>query len=76
MRRNQLSDFKEVQHLASLTKLEACYRFYSSTFNFSSIKKRMQVLWLHDNPISSDPNYRSKVIGLLPQVKKLDNLSK
>ncbi|KAL5499652.1 hypothetical protein EMCRGX_G011106 [Ephydatia muelleri] len=53
IRRNQLGDFKELQYLASLSKLE--------------------VLWLYDNPISSDPNYRSKVIRMLPQVKKLDN---
>ena len=35
--------------------------------------KNLRVLWLSDNPISSDPNYRSTIIKLLPQLTKVDS---
>lgn len=33
----------------------------------------LRVLWLSDNPCAETPNYRSKVLQLLPKLVKLDN---
>lgn len=52
LRRNQISDFNELQHLAHL--------------------KNLKTIWLLDNPISSDPQYREKVMQILPDLIKLD----
>lgn len=46
--------------------------------DFSELKhlqmcKNLRVLWLLENPICKDENYRLKVIKILPQIKKLDN---
>lgn len=34
----------------------------------------MQILWLSDNPLSQETDYREKVTKILPQVTKLDNI--
>ena len=33
----------------------------------------LKILWLKDNPVEKEDNYRLKVIKLLPQLQKLDN---
>ena len=34
----------------------------------------LSILWLWDNPIADDPAYRAKVLALLPNLSKLDNV--
>jgi Leucine-rich repeat (LRR) protein len=34
----------------------------------------LRVLWLQDNPCCSDPNYRSTVLQLFPNLRRLDNI--
>lgn len=34
--------------------------------------KNLRTLWLSENPIAKEPNYRSRVIQMLPQLTKLD----
>ena len=34
--------------------------------------QKLKILWLQDNPICDDPNYRTFVIQNLPQIDKLD----
>ena len=36
--------------------------------------KKLEILCLIENPISKQPNYRKKVLEILPFLKKLDDL--
>lgn len=53
IRKNQISEFVELDHLAGLPRLE--------------------VLWLAENPLTSLPGYRARVLATLPHIRKLDN---
>ncbi|TNJ28103.1 Leucine rich repeat protein [Giardia muris] len=53
LRKNKISDLREVVYLRGL--------------------RNLSVLWLCDNPIASDPQYRSYLIRALPQLKRLDD---
>lgn len=33
-----------------------------------------QVVWLSDNPLSKEPDYRNQVTQILPQISILDNV--
>lgn len=33
----------------------------------------LQVLWLAENPLTSLPGYRARVLATLPHIRKLDN---
>lgn len=52
LRKNQVSDLRQVMYLSRLPNL--------------------QVLWLSDNPIEQDPNYRLYVIRACPHLTRLD----
>jgi len=51
---NQISDFKQIEHLKN------CPQF--------------KILCLLDNPISKQSNYRQKILEILPNLKKLDDI--
>ncbi|KAJ3441919.1 cilia- and flagella-associated protein [Anaeramoeba flamelloides] len=52
MRKNKISDLRELKYLGNL--------------------KHLTSLWLKENPVAYDPNYKQTVIQILPQLKKLD----
>ena len=54
LRKNQISDIKELKYLSNCTKLS--------------------ILWLNENPICQDPNYRMYVLKYLPFLDKLDDI--
>jgi Leucine-rich repeat (LRR) protein len=35
--------------------------------------KNLRVLWLSDNPVASEANYRAYIIKMLPQLTKIDS---
>ena len=37
--------------------------------------ENLQILWLKENPISDNPNYRNIIISALPQLVKLDDIT-
>ncbi len=55
MRKNEISDLRQIDFLASLQKLK--------------------VLWLDDNPVADDPEYRLRVLRALPHLQTFDNRS-
>lgn len=72
------NDVSTLQSLTNCGKLTELYIRRNQLSDFKELQYlsslgKLEVLWLYDNPISNDPNYRSKVIRMLPQVKKLDN---
>ena len=52
LRKNQVSDLRQIMYLAKLPQLS--------------------VLWLSDNPIDQDPQYRLYVISALQNLQRLD----
>jgi len=72
---NKISSLKD---FASCTKLTELYLRKNAISDIREIKylagmRALKVLWLWDNPISLNPNYRSFVIKTLPNLVKLDN---
>jgi hypothetical protein len=72
---NQISSLKPFASCHSLTDLSLRDNQIS---DFAEIRHlaalpHLRVLWLSDNPISSDPHYRERVLHLLPKLTKLDD---
>ena len=49
-------------------------RFDSSQIGYLKDCKKLEILCLIENPISKQPNYRKKILEILPFLKKLDDL--
>lgn len=43
-----------------------------NTLESLTANKKLQTLYLEYNPIAKDPNYRRKIMSLLPWLKQLD----
>ena len=75
-----------VNNISSLEPFSKCYKLKelylrkNQISSFTEIKhltklKALKILWLQENPICEFPSYRSKVIEMLPQLAKLDNIA-
>lgn len=73
---NKISSLKAFKNHQNITELSLRS---NNIFDFNEVRylsscPNLRVLWLNDNPISEDEEYRSKVIQLLPQITKLDDI--
>ncbi|KAI8817539.1 uncharacterized protein EV422DRAFT_217377 [Fimicolochytrium jonesii] len=67
--------------LTSFKNLNNLVELYLRRNNISDIREvqhirhlpKLRVLWLSENPLADDPDYRKKTIALLPQLRKLDD---
>lgn len=75
-----------VNNISSLEPFSKCYKLKelylrkNQISSFTEIKhltklKALKILWLQENPICEFPSYRSKIIEMLPQLAKLDNIA-
>ena len=72
---NNIKTLKDFSSLKYLKELYLRKNFISdmSEVNFLVGCKNLKVLWLGENPISDNKNYRKYVIKALPQINKLDD---
>ena len=64
---------------ANLQNLRELYLRRNLIANLNEIKyltncENLTVLWLSENPICDNPNYRAVIICILPQLQKLDDI--
>ena len=69
LRKNNIKSLHELIHLVRNDKASV-----EDMYIHGNVSDSLQVLWLCDNPCSSEQDYRGKVIALLPKLTKLDNL--
>ena len=74
-----VNKIRTLKPFANLQNLKELYLRRNLISNLNEIKyltncENLNILWLSENPISENPNYRSVVIGVLPQLVKLDDI--
>lgn len=74
-----VNKIRTLRPFASLPNLKELYLRRNLISNLNEIKyltncENLSTLWLSENPICENPNYRSVVIGVLPQLVKLDDI--
>ncbi|EAX95190.1 Leucine Rich Repeat family protein [Trichomonas vaginalis G3] len=72
-----VNKIQTLKPFAACTKLRELFLRNNLISDFEEIGylvnlKHLRTLWLSENPISKEPNYRSRVIQMLPQITKLD----
>ena len=75
-----VNKIRTLRPFASLENLRELYLRRNLISNLNEIKyladcQNLSVLWLSENPICDNPNYRSVVICVLPQLQKLDDIA-
>ena len=73
---NQIKDIKVLKHLKNLKEL---YLKDNKISDFNQVEflkncKKLEILNLSENPISYQQNYRQKILEILPNLKKLDDV--
>ena len=75
-----VNKIRTLRPFANLDNLRELYLRRNLISNLNEIKyltecQNLSVLWLSENPICDNPNYRSVVICVLPQLQKLDDIT-
>ena len=75
-----VNKIRTLKPFANLDNLRELYLRRNLISNLNEIKfltdcQNLSVLWLSENPICDNPNYRSVVICVLPQLQKLDDIT-
>ena len=75
-----VNKIRTLKPFANLDNLRELYLRRNLISNLNEIKfltdcQNLSVLWLSENPICDNPNYRSVVICVLPQLHKLDDIT-
>ena len=75
-----VNKIRTLRPFANLDNLRELYLRRNLISNLNEIKyltecQNLSVLWLSENPICDNPNYRSVVICVLPQLQKLDDVT-
>ena len=75
-----VNKIRTLRPFANLQNLRELYLRRNLITNLNEIKylidcQNLSVLWLSENPICDNPNYRSVVICILPQLQKLDDIA-
>ena len=73
---NQIKDLKYLKNLKNLKEL---YLKDNTIADFGQIEylkncKKLEILNLSENPITKQQNYRQKILNILPNLKKLDDI--
>jgi Leucine-rich repeat (LRR) protein len=73
---NKIRTLKSFANCKNITELYLRKNNISSLEELYYLKncKELRILWLGENPISDDPNYRAFTIHTLPWLTKLDNV--
>ena len=74
-----VNKIRTLRPFANLQNLRELYLRQNLISNLNEIKyltecQNLSVLWLSQNPICDNPNYRAVVICVLPQLQKLDDI--
>ena len=74
-----VNKIRTLRPFANLSNLKELYLRRNLITNLNEIKylvdcQNLTVLWLSENPICDNPNYRAVVICVLPQLQKLDDI--
>ena len=75
-----VNKIRTLRPFANLANLRELYLRRNLITNLNEIKyltdcQNLNVLWLSENPICDNPNYRAVVICILPQLQKLDDIA-
>ena len=75
-----VNKIKTLRPFANLANLRELYLRRNLISNLNEIKyltdcQNLSVLWLSENPICDNPNYRAVIICVLPQLQKLDDIA-
>ena len=75
-----VNKIRTLRPFSNLTNLRELYLRRNLITNLNEIKyltdcQNLNVLWLSENPICDNPNYRAVVICVLPQLQKLDDIA-
>ena len=75
-----VNKIRTLRPFANLENLRELYLRRNLITNLNEIKyltncQNLNVLWLSENPICDNPNYRAVVICILPQLQKLDDIA-
>ena len=75
-----VNKIRTLRPFANLQNLKELYLRRNLIANLNEIKyltdcHNLSVLWLSENPICDNPNYRAVVICVLPQLQKLDDIA-
>ena len=75
-----VNKIRTLKPFANLSNLRELYLRRNLISNLNEIKyltdcQNLSVLWLSENPICDNPNYRAVVICVLPQLQKLDDIA-
>ena len=75
-----VNKIRTLRPFANLQNLRELYLRQNLISNLNEIKyltecQNLSVLWLSQNPICDNPNYRAVVICVLPQLQKLDDIA-
>lgn len=75
-----VNKIRTLKPFANLQNLRELYLRRNLISNLNEIKyltdcQNLSVLWLSENPICDNPNYRAVVICVLPQLQKLDDIA-
>ena len=70
-----LEDFAYCPNLTELYVRKNCIADLAEIWYLRKLPK-LRVLWLADNPCAAGPKYRLTVLKMLPNLTKLDNISK
>ena len=74
-----MNHIKDLSIFRNLKNLKELYLKDNKISDFNQIEnlkncQKLEILCLIDNPIAKQPNYRQKVLEILPNLKKLDDL--
>ena len=75
---NSVSDLSPLSKCKQLTQLALRRNKVSDLHQLIHLKDlpKLKTLWLLDNPVAEDEQYRKSVIRMLPQLNKLDGKGK
>lgn len=75
---NNITNLEHFSHCPNLTELyirKNCIADLGQVWYLKKLPK-LKVLWLADNPCAAGEKYRYSVLKMLPNLQKLDNISK
>lgn len=74
------NNIRSLKDLKSCHKLTELYLRRNQIDSFDELEhltqlQHLKILWLNDNPLSNESQYKEKVSKILPRVSKLDNMA-
>ena len=73
---NKLTKLENLENQKELTDLWLNYnklKHYDDFKEVEKIKDSLKTIYLQNNPVSMNPNYRQKIIELVPNIEQIDS---